>query len=320
MPFQGLQVQENRGAVVPRGLEQRCRDQVPDPAGGQQVLGREQPVVAGQGHPAAQRHRLAEQPGAQAAGRLGRDRGREEHPGMRPDAGPGDLQGHRDLQGAAGLDVHQGVEHRLWPVEVSGQPPALVAVEQRVQPDVDLALQVRGQHGRRQRQVAPVLVPDSLLPAAAHRRDPPGFPGPLVVIPDRVHVSPRGEQRAEERHLRLLRRTVMHHSRRCLEEGGLPRYRRGGLLRGQPQQLEQPGVLCPQPGQLSLNRHRILSHRKHATGARQGRSRQLRLRPSKSTVPLTHARQEAMSIPVSPRQQDTDTDPGNEGDDTEQTS
>lgn len=41
VPLQGLQVQENRGAVVPRGLEQRRGDQVPDPADGQQVLGGE---------------------------------------------------------------------------------------------------------------------------------------------------------------------------------------------------------------------------------------------------------------------------------------
>jgi hypothetical protein len=59
-------------------------------------------------------------------------------------------------------------------------------------------------------------------------------------------------------------------TRRCLEEGGLSRHRRGGLQRGQPQQLKQPGVLCPQPGQLSLNRHRILSHKGHVTGAKAG--------------------------------------------------
>jgi hypothetical protein len=63
----------------------RCGDQVPDPASGQQVLGREQPVVAGQGHPAAQRHRLAQQPGAEPTGHLGRDRGGEEHPRVRAD-------------------------------------------------------------------------------------------------------------------------------------------------------------------------------------------------------------------------------------------
>lgn len=55
--------------------------------------------------------------------------------------------------------------------------------------------------------------------------------------------------------------------------GELPRYRRDGLLRRELQQLEQPGVLRPQPGQFSLNRHRILSHKGHATGARGDGSR-----------------------------------------------
>lgn len=59
----------------------------------------------------------------------------------------------------------------------------------------------------------------------------------------------------------------MHDSWRCFKEGRLPWYRRGGLLRRELQQLEQSGVLRPQPGQLSLNRHRIISHKGHATGA-----------------------------------------------------
>ena len=191
---------------------------------------------------------------------LGRDRGGEEHPRVRADAGPGYLQGDRDLQGAAGLDVHEGVEHRLRAVEVGRQPPAPVAVKQRVQADVDLALQVRGQHGRGQRQVVAVLVPDALAPPAAHRRDPAALPGVRVVVPDRVHVGPRREQRPEERHLRVLRRPVMHNPRSGLEEGGLRRAGRGSLLRGELQQLQQPGILRPQPRQLSLNRHRDLTH------------------------------------------------------------
>ncbi len=261
VPFQGLQVQEHRRAVVPGGLEQRRGDQVADPARGEQVLGREQPVIAGQGHPPAQRHRLPQQPGAQPPGQLGRDRGGEEHPRVRADAGPGDLQRDRDLQGTAGLDVHERVEHRLRAVEVGRQPPAPVAVQQRVQADVHLALQVRGQHGRGQRQV--VRGPRAGRPCAT-RRAPPGpsppFPVRAVVVPDRVHIRPRREQRAEERHLRVLRRPVMHHPGRCLEEGSLRRAGRGSLLRGEPQQLQQPRVLRPQPRQLSLNRHRDLTH------------------------------------------------------------
>jgi hypothetical protein len=46
---------------------------------------------------------------------------------------------------------------------------------------------------------------------------------------------------------------------RCLEEAGLRRAGRSSLPRGQPQQLQQPRVLRPQPRQLSLNHHRDLS-------------------------------------------------------------
>jgi len=60
MRLQGLQIQEDRRAVLARGLEQWGGDQVTDPASGQQVLGGEQPVVARQTHPAAQRYRLAQ--------------------------------------------------------------------------------------------------------------------------------------------------------------------------------------------------------------------------------------------------------------------
>ena len=64
-----------------------------------------------------------------------------------PDIRPGYLQRDRDLERPASLNVHKGVKHGLGAVEVGGQPPALVAVQQRVQPDMHLALQVRGEHG-----------------------------------------------------------------------------------------------------------------------------------------------------------------------------
>jgi hypothetical protein len=133
------------------------------------------------------------------------------------------------------------------PVEVSRQPPAPVADKQRVQADMGLALQVRRQNGSGQRQVVPILVPGALLPAAAHRRDPAAFPSARVVVPDRVHIRPRREQRPEERHLRVLRRPVMHNPRSGLEERALRGAGRGSLLRGEPQQLQQPGILRPQP-------------------------------------------------------------------------
>ena len=81
-----------------------------------------------------------------------------------------------DREGAAGLDVHEGVEHRLRAVEV-------------------------GRHQHRSTS------------SSGYR---PIWASPFRcagVVPDRVHIGPGGEQRAEERHLRVLRRPVMHDSR-----------------------------------------------------------------------------------------------------------
>jgi len=217
----GLQVQEHSGAVVAGGLEQRGGDQVPDPARGEQVLGREQPVIAGQVHPAAQCHRLAQQPGAQAAGQLGRDWGGEEHPRVRADAGPGDLQGDGDLQGTAGLDVHEGVEHRLQAVEVSRQPPAPVAVQERIQADVGLALQVRGQHGRGRRPV--MHNPRSGLEEGTLRRARRGS----LLRAELQQLQQPGILRPQSRQLSLNRRRDLSHADTLSAHGQWP----GGLLR-----------------------------------------------------------------------------------------
>lgn len=73
MRLQGRPIQKNRRAAAPRSSLQRCCDQVPLPAQLQDVLGGEQPVVAGQAHPAAQRDRLAEQPTSGLACQRGGD-------------------------------------------------------------------------------------------------------------------------------------------------------------------------------------------------------------------------------------------------------
>lgn len=107
--------------------------------------GREQPVVACEVHPAAQGDRLLQQAGAQLAGGLRRHRAGEEQSRVRPRSRPGDLQRSRGTDGASRLDLGQGVQHRRRAVEVRCQPAAAVAVEQGIQPDVDLPGQVRGQ-------------------------------------------------------------------------------------------------------------------------------------------------------------------------------
>jgi hypothetical protein len=146
------------------------------PPAGSRVLGREQPVVTVQLHPAAHRHGLAQQAGAQPACRLSRNRRREEHPSVRAYAGPGYLQRDGDLQRPRGLDVHQRVGQRIRPVEVGGQPPGPVTVQQRVQPDVHLAFQVRGEHAGRQRQEIGVLVPHPLRQPPRTAGTQPPFP------------------------------------------------------------------------------------------------------------------------------------------------
>ena len=85
----------------------------------------------------------------------------------------------------AGLDVHQRVEQRVGPVEVGGQPPAPVAVQQRVQPDVHLALQVRGEHIGGQREI--VARPRARCPCAT-RRGPrePSRPLPVRGLSNRI--------------------------------------------------------------------------------------------------------------------------------------
>jgi hypothetical protein len=52
----------------------------------------------------------------------------------------------------------------------------------------------------------------------------------------------------------------MHNPRSGLEERALRGAGRGSLLRAELQQLQQPGILRPQPRQLSRNRHRNLTH------------------------------------------------------------
>jgi hypothetical protein len=94
--LEGGQVEEECRSVPPGPAVQRRGDQISHSAGRQHILGREQPVVAGQVHLPAQRHRLAQQAGAQAARYLCWDWAGEEHPGMRADPGPGDLQRRRD--------------------------------------------------------------------------------------------------------------------------------------------------------------------------------------------------------------------------------
>jgi hypothetical protein len=45
---------------------------------------------------------------------------------------------------AGSLQVGQGVQHRGRPVEIRGQPPAAITIEQGVEPEIDVTGEVRG--------------------------------------------------------------------------------------------------------------------------------------------------------------------------------
>jgi hypothetical protein len=64
---------------------------------------------------------------------------------------------------------------------------------------------------------------NSLASPAAHRGKPPGPPRAGVLPADRVDIDAGGEQRAEQRHLRLPGRASMHQPRRRLEKPRLLR-------------------------------------------------------------------------------------------------
>jgi hypothetical protein len=140
------EIEKERRSMPSTPTLKRSGDQVAQTADLQHILGREEPVVAGQAHSTADRDRLAQQPGANLPGK-GRWQWRgEEQPGMRPEARARCLQRDRRPSGAGGLHVRQRIEHRRRAVEIGGQPPATVAIEQRVQADLLLAGQVCGQH------------------------------------------------------------------------------------------------------------------------------------------------------------------------------
>ena len=263
MRFEILQVQEHRRVAVPGRPEQRQRNQVSDTAGREQILGREQPVITGQVHLPANRHRLTQQAGAQPPRSLRRHWRGEESPRVHTHPGTRHLQRHRHPERPPRLDVHQRLGQRVLPVEVSGQPPAPVAVQQRINADVRIALQMSSQHIRGQRQVVPLLMRDPALPPAAHRREPALPASTGVLDPGGVDVGARREQRPEERHLRVIGRVFMDRSRRRIEEAGLRRTGRLGLPRAQLQHLQQARVLRPQPRQLRGHSRGNLSHAPH---------------------------------------------------------
>ena len=196
------EVEEDGGAAAAGAAGQRCGDEVAQPADGHHVLGGEEPVVAGQVHPPAHGDRLAEQPAADLPGGGRWNRGGEEQPHVGALPGPGDLQRGGCPGGSGGLEVGQRVQHRGGAVEVGGQPATAVAVQQRIEAQLQLPGQVRGDHLLGQRQVLPLRGRHALAPAAPHRRRPARPPRARVLPAQRVHVPAGAEQRRVEGDLR----------------------------------------------------------------------------------------------------------------------
>ncbi len=137
------QVEEDGGAAAAGAAGQRGGDQVAQPAGGQDVLGGEEPVVAGQVHPPAHGDRLAQQPAAHLPGGRRGHRGGKEQPHVGAEPGAGDLQRAGGTGGPGRLEVGQRIQQRGRPVEVGREPLAAVPVEQWIQADLQLAGEVR---------------------------------------------------------------------------------------------------------------------------------------------------------------------------------
>jgi len=128
---------------------------LPGPCG-QHVLGGEEPVVTAQVHPATDRDGLANQRRPELACGRGRHGICEEDPHVRADPGARHLEGGGCADGSRRLQVGERVQHGGQSVEVGGEPAGLVAGEHRIEADVDVAGQMRGEDLGRQRQVSDV--------------------------------------------------------------------------------------------------------------------------------------------------------------------
>ena len=245
------QVEKQRRAVLAGTAVQRRSDEVADPGCGQDVLRGEEPVVGSKIGAPTQRDRLPQQPHAERPCPTRGNRPGEEHPHVRADAGPGDLERRGHPERPRRLDVGERVEHRRSAVEVSREPVTGVACQQRVEPQVHLAEEVGLHDAIGQPQVG---AKGALSPAALDRRGPARLSRSGVLPAGGVHISARGEQRAEEPHLVPASRRGCDRTRVVEKQPGLGWARRSRLLGCQLQQPVQPRVLRTQPDQLRLER------------------------------------------------------------------
>jgi hypothetical protein len=124
------QVEEDGCSAAAGPPLQGSRDEIAEAADLDDVLGGEEPVIAGQVHPPAHGDRLPQQSGTDLTGGRRRDWCGEEQPDVRSQSRAGHLQRGRSIDRAGRLQVGQRVEHGRGAVEVGGQPGAAVAVQE----------------------------------------------------------------------------------------------------------------------------------------------------------------------------------------------
>lgn len=146
MGFEGGKVQEQCCATAPAPPLKWRSDEVPEPADLENILGGEQAVVTGQVHASAQCDRLAQQPRAHLARSGSGNRRSEEQPHMCPETGARHFKRNGCTNRPRRLHVGQRVKHRGGAIEISGEPGTSVAVEHRVEPEVELTRQMRREY------------------------------------------------------------------------------------------------------------------------------------------------------------------------------
>ena len=133
--FERRRIEKDARARRAAATLQRQRDQVAEPLCRQEVLAWEKPVVACKVELPAARHRGAEQQRAEPASCRRRDRGGKEDPDMTARARPAPLQGRRHPVLSARLEYRERIESPGRTIEVAGEEPAAVVLEQRVDAD-----------------------------------------------------------------------------------------------------------------------------------------------------------------------------------------
>jgi hypothetical protein len=193
-----LWVEEDARSGGTAAALQRQRDQVPEPFLRPEVLIREQPVVAREVELRPPGHRLPEQQRSQPPRRTRGDRCCEEDPDVGAVTRAAALKRSRHLALAAGFEEGERVELPRPAVEVAGEKPAAVVLEQRV--DADRLAPVQMAHDRLvgQRQVG--LRP-GLRPAAGGRRHVAALARAGVLPAQRIDVVAAAEQASQQRDL-----------------------------------------------------------------------------------------------------------------------